>query len=369
MDFIDRDELKKLLEHASAPCVSLFMPASGGGSESHQQDPICFKNLLAAAEQALAAKGIKPHDSRDLLAPLRRLLDDNDFWTHQGDGLAVFVAPGVCRTYCLPLRLETSVRVGSRFVIKPLLPLLTINSRFWLLALSQKNLRLFRCTRHSYREVELASAPTSLDAALRFDDLEKQMSPGGDDAERREALARYLQAVEAGVRDVLRDSQSPLLLAGVEHVVAKYREVNTYPHLVDAAVLGSTDDKNKHVSKLHEAAWEKLEPLLKKARGEAADLYRQYKGQGKERVSADIGQVLAAAFGGRVETLFISRRRQVWGEFDPTSQELALAEGEGNGAVDLLDLAAGQTLLSNGRVYASDEALPDDSPIAALYRW
>ena len=36
---------------------------------------------------------------------------------------AVFLAPGVCRTYRLPLRLDESVRVGEGFSLKPLLPL------------------------------------------------------------------------------------------------------------------------------------------------------------------------------------------------------------------------------------------------------
>lgn len=369
MDFMDRDELKRLLEHTVAPCVSLYMPSHRGGIEAHQQNTIRFKNLLGQADEALAARGAKPPEIKELLGPARKLLDDSDFWSHQSDGLASFLAPGVLRTYRVPIALADQVQVDERFHIKPLLPLLTINSRFWLLALSQKNLRLFRCTRHSFREVELPDTPTSRAEAVQFDDWQYMLNPGDASNERKEALQRFLHEVDRGVCALLREDTAPLVLAGVEYVLAAYREVNSYPHLLDAGVPGSPDDKNRHPKDLHEAAWELLEPRLKHAREEAAALYRQFKGQGKANVSADIREIVPAAVAGRVDTLFVSRRTPVWGHFDADSLEVALSETANGGSADLLDLAAGQTLLNNGRVFASDEALPDDSPVAALYRW
>ena len=369
MDFIDRDELRGLLVWETSPCVSIFLPTHRSGIEAHQQDTIRFKNLIHQAELALGAHGSKPPEVREILAPARRLLDDNDFWADQSDGLAVFLAPGYVRTYRIPISLEELVHVNARFHIKPLLPLLTLNTRFYVLALSQKKLRLLKCSRHTWREIELPGSPTSREEALAFDDIEKGMSPGGFDSERREALLRYLQSINRGVHDLLRDETAPLVLAGVEHLVAAYREVNDYANLVDAAVIGNPDERNKHAKDLHAAAWSVIEPRLKRLREEAAALYQQYKGQGSTRVSADIEQILPAASSGRIDTLFVSRRRQLWGHFDADAGAVELLDSQSPGAEDLLDLAAGQTLLNSGRVYASDEALPDEGLVAAVYRY
>jgi hypothetical protein len=368
VDLIDRAELRGLLSHDGQPSVSLFLPTHRTAAEAHQQDRIRFKNLLARAEELLGAAGLKPPEKSELLAAGRRLLDDSDFWDNAADGLAVFLAPGFSRFWRVPLAPEESVTVDTRFHVKPLLPLLTLNSRFYLLALSQNNLKLFRCTRHTWRSIELPATPTSRAEALQFDDPERTMGRGGDDDhERQDALRRYLHEVERGVAELLRDETAPLILAGVEHVAAAYREVNRYPHLMEEFVRGNPDDKNRHARDLHAAAFELLEPKLKARRDEAAALYRQLKGQGAPRAANDIAQILAAAAAGRVDTLFISRRRQLRGQWDPAAEAVELsANGDGE---DLLDLAAGHTILNNGRVYASDEALPDDAPVAAVFRY
>jgi len=49
------------------------------------------------------------------------LIEDDDFWTHQANSLAIFVSPGHLTTFRLPNRLENFVRVADRFHIKPLL--------------------------------------------------------------------------------------------------------------------------------------------------------------------------------------------------------------------------------------------------------
>jgi len=367
---MDRGELRGLLARSGQPSLSIFLPTHRGGVDAQQQDPIRLKNLLARAEEAAATGGLKPPEVKELFAPARRLLDDGEFWANPSDGLALFLTPGYLRTWRIPITLDEEVHVGSRFHIKPLLPLLTLNSRFYLLALSQKNLRLFRCTRHEWQAIEMPATPTSTAEALQFDDLERIASRGSDvDNERKEALLRFLHEVEHGVSQLLRDESAPLILAGVDYVVAMYREINRYPHLLDEFVKGSPDDKNRHAKDLHAAAFELLEPILKHRRDEAAAVYRQHKGQGSGRVSADVEDILKAAAAGRVDTLFVSRRRQVWGLWDAEAQTVELLEGPNGKGEDLLDVAAGQTLLNNGRVYASDSALPDDGPMAAVYRY
>src|ERR1039457_3937340 len=96
MDILTKTELTKLLIPQRGPCVSLFMPAHRKASE---QDPIRGKNLLRSAEEKLLAAHLRGADARSLLAPARRLFEDDSFWKNQSDGLACFLAQDVARVY------------------------------------------------------------------------------------------------------------------------------------------------------------------------------------------------------------------------------------------------------------------------------
>ena len=66
---------------------------------------------------------------------------------------------------------------------------------------------------------------------------------------------------------ILQGQTAPLILAGVEEEVALYRHVNSYPRLVEQAVLGSPDafEPNELHDRAMEIAREIQPPLLQKA--------------------------------------------------------------------------------------------------------
>src|SRR5262245_27546155 len=144
MDLFTRDDLKALLAERSSPRVSLFLPTRRGGSEA---DPIRWRKGLAEAKGHLVKAGCLTAEIREVLGPGWRLLEDGAFWKSQGDGLAAFLAPNFLRLYRLPMSPREMVVVGNRFYITPLLPLLSGDGRFFVLALSQNAVRLLQGTR------------------------------------------------------------------------------------------------------------------------------------------------------------------------------------------------------------------------------
>ena len=65
--------------------------------------------------------------------------------------------------------------VGERFHIKPLLPMFVGDGRFFILAVSQNDVRVLNGTRNSVDKINLEDMPTSLAEALRFEDPERQL--------------------------------------------------------------------------------------------------------------------------------------------------------------------------------------------------
>jgi release factor family 7 len=176
MKVLDRKGLKGLVEGRKGPHVSIFMPTHCKGPET-KQDPIRLKNLLREAEQQLVGLEVRPAEARDWLTPAGALLDDADFWQHQSNGLALFITEEFFRYYRVPLSFEELVVVSNRFHLKPLLALFAEDGQYYILALSQDQVRLLECTRYRVTEVPLTdtSVPTNIREALRYDDPEKQL--------------------------------------------------------------------------------------------------------------------------------------------------------------------------------------------------
>lgn len=350
MDLFIRDDLKTLLAEPCSLCVSLFMPTHRGGAEA---DPIRWRKHLAEAEEQLAKAGSRAAEVKDLLAPAHRLLDDVTFWKNLSDGLAAFLTPKVLRLFRLPLVFKDQVVLANQAYITPLLPLLGGAGRFFVLALSQKAVRLLQGTQNGVSEVNLKGVPRNLAEALLTHDRDEPLtfharptSGGGWGAifqghgvgidTKKDDLLRYFQRIDRGLHPVLREEKAPLVLAAVDYLRPIYRQANSYPQLLEQGVEGNPDRLSNQ--ELHDRAWSLVQPLFEEAQQRAAAQYQQL--ARTEHASGDLETVVAAAYKGQVQTLFVAIGRQVWGLFDPIAERLERHNPALFGDVELLDLAA-----------------------------
>lgn len=390
MSLLPLNEFKALVDQSHDCCVSLYMPTIHAGAEV-QQNPIRFKNLIKQAEALLQDQANLRHtEALELLQPVLGL-EQEDFWQHQNQGLAIFLAKGFLHYYRVPLNFEELVVVSDRFHLKPLLPLLTGDGKFFLLALSQKQVRLFEGSRHSIHEIELKDEiPTNMDAALLYDETAKEgqfrisTSKGGtnnsfqhagsfhgqgspDQDEPQTNILQFFHVLDNKLQKYFHNEQAPLILAGVEYLLPIYQEANTYPHLLDT-ILPIENVGVFKPEEMHEQIWSVIEPYYTESQNAAIEHYYELAGTGK--TSTDLKEAVAAAYYGRVDQLFVAVGVQQWGSFDPQANELQIHAEAEPGDEDLLNVAAVQTLLNGGTVYAVDpEAVPDEAPIAAVFRY
>jgi hypothetical protein len=388
MATLTRSQLKTLMEPQSGPCISMFSPTYRAGAEI-QQNSLRLRNQIREADNRLHLSNISSSQVEILLKPLHALLMDKEFWQHPCDGLAIFRSPNVFRFYHVPYSFKEQVVVTRHFYLKPLLPFLTNDGRFYILALSQNDIRLLECTHYSVSEIALPEAvPESLAEALKYDNPDNQVSyhssssgalvgKGGRRAaifygqgvgidDTKENLLRYFQQVDRGLHELLHEETVPLALAAVEYLLPIYREANTYPHLLEQGVTGNPDKMKAET--LCEHAWTIVGPYFLKTQQEAAAKYREY--AGTNRASHAIREIIPAAYYGRIESLFITLDQEQWGVFDPASNTLHAHKDARFCDDDLLDIAATQTLLHHGTVYAVEQTeMPDQTPVAAVFRY
>lgn len=388
MDILTRAELEQLMRKEKLGCVSIYLPTHRTGTDA-QQDPIRLKNLLGKAEKDLSDRGMGRRDVQKMLEPATMLLQDPNFWQHQSDGLAIFLSSNGIRRYRLPLNLEEFVTVMDRFHIKPLLPLFTGDGQFYILALSQNEARLLLGTRYSVSQIDIGQVGGSLAEAIPSTNHQMSLQlhssgstggmsgagsatfhgqGGGSDGSDKNELLRYFRLVSDGLTEFLQGDRVPLVLAGVEFLLPIYKEANTFPNLIDTVITGNPDLLS--ADELHKSAWDIVSPRFQTAREEAVAHYRQLAGQASERVADTLKKIVPAASDGRIETLFIASGVQHWGIFNPDTNEIDLHDQMESGDESLLDLAAVQTYLKGGTVYAVEpEKVPGGTYAAAVLRY
>lgn len=383
MHQLSHAEIKMLMQRQTGTHVSLYMPTYQAGAEV-QQNAIRCKNLLREAEARLLATGLRASEVHTWLEPMQRLVGDNAFWQQQSAGLALFCDAEIFRAYCLPLTFAEIVVVAGRFHLKPLLPLFAGDGRFYVLALSQNVVRLLQCTRYHTHAVALTNVPQSLAEALRYDDPEKQLQfhtgapPGGggmraamfhghgigEDA--KDNIRGYFRQIDQGVREVLREEQAPLVLAGVDYLLPLYHEVSSYPHLVESGITGNPEGIRDE--DLHASAWPLVEPIFRQAQDEAQARYAR--DIGTARASAALTTIVPAAYDGRIDTLFVAAGTQQWGLFIPETRDVQIHSEAETQDEDLLDFAAVHTFINGGTVYVvAPDSVPDGQHAAAVFRY
>lgn len=377
----DVEELMRAMPGDGAPCVSLYMPTLRGGDT--RQNSIRLKNLLRQAEELLA--GWQPRREREeLLAPARQLLEDMAFWQSPDEGLAVFSAPALFRSWRLPLPFHELATVEERFHLKPLFPLFNDDGIFYILTLSLKHVRLLRANRWGVEELDLGAVPKSFREAMG--DLNRRTtqfppttrtqvgvarSPifhghGTAEDEIKNEIRQYFRRVDGGLPALHLDRGAPLVLAGVDYLLPIYREATNHPKVMEEGLTGNADGLEP--AELRAAAWEIVEPVFGAARRRGAERYRELAGTGL--ASGQLQEVLRGAHDGRVELLFAASGVRCWGTYDPVRREARQAEGPGMGREDLVDLAAVQSWLHRGKVFVTEpNEMPDGRPVAAVFRY
>ncbi len=365
------EDMERLLSPPAGPCLSFYLPTHpvGAGDEPAR---IRFKNLLHRAEERLAGSPA----AKDLLAPVHDLVDEVEFWRHQEEALALFLADGFVRAVPIPFPVEERLEVGNRFVIRPLLPLLETGT-FHVLALSRNQVRVLEVRSREARRLDLAGLPGSLVEALGEEMTDQILtyhtaSPAGRGArpavyhgrgtgeeDAKAELTRYFQRVDAALEELLPDKGAPLVLAGVEYLLPIFRAVSHLPLVAVGGVPGNPE----HLSdaELARRARPVARPYFEDGRRRAVARFEALAGSG--RAAIHITEVLPAARTGRVDVLFLSTQADLRGVFGEDGSVHP-------GGEDLLDLAAAWTLGHSGTVFALPAGeVPVGADVAAIFRY
>ncbi len=384
MDLINLTTLEHKLSSHPEWALSIYMPTHRAGRET-QKGPIRFKNLLTKAEEQLKAQGMRTPDVHNILQPARDLLEGSGFWQHQSDGLAMFLSPEFFQVYRLPLRFEELMVLSNHFYIKPLLPLFSNDGHFYILALSQNEVRLLEGTRYSVDEVDVEENLPNLAEAMKFLNFTQHLQfytgtstktntggaiptyHGHDPSDKDEIrLVEWFHKIDDVLPEAIPNRQTPIILAGVEYLFPLFKKASSFNNILAEGVEGNPEELR--AEEIHAKAWPLIEPLFMKTQEEAFTRYKNL--TNTDQITTDLEQTFLAAYQGRVETLFTVEDYQVWGSYDATTNKVHIHKDFSSGDEDLLNLISINTLKNGGTVFVVNPAqMPAASPQAAILRF
>lgn len=347
IDNLKRDTVMKDLLAAEGLRFSLYIPTHRMHPDN-RQDPITYKNQLRTMEAALEETHPR-REWQDAMKNLTSLLDDQEFWSHTTEGLAVLAGGGHVATFLLEHTVEPQHMVGAHYHLLPLYPLLPGITQAYLADISRDRFSMHLVSREGIAQVELPEIKDSFPELFDDFDANSDLNVGGysglvgthhghrtraEEVEKdREKYFRYLDSAFAKHH---KETGLPMILAGTEENLAEYRSLAKGNFYLNGNITQPLDSLD------HKALIKEVKAILKPHLENALEALRTRisNKQNENKATANLGEFLAAAREGRVETALVPMMPE-------ESERKAL------------DAAVEQVLLNGGTVYTAEQDVLD----------
>ncbi len=383
IDELTDGDLRTIASVEDPASVSLLMPTFMAGREV-RQNAVRFKNLLGKIRETMDRRGFGKSQIESRVGGAEELLRNESWWQHQGHGLAWFADDSGSRAYRLPVDVEERYTLGPHHFLRPLITVPQENRRFFLLAVSQKRVRLFRGDRFRIDHLEPDDLPSDLRSALNIDEFVQSLQQhstapreiagdmtfhgqggAGMEVQKRDEILPFFRQIDHAFRSHFGEERLPLLFAGVDYLFPIFREASSYTPLVDHPIEGNPDERKPE--ELQRKAMEVFRAEFDEVIAESvANYHREI---GRQEAGADAISILAAARDGLVDSLMLSDGDARWVIESSEGGTLRDVDPESEGAFELGNEAAVWTLRTGGRVLSCPrDKMPDGHTMAALFR-
>lgn len=384
MALLDQKKFESLANFRNEICVSIFIPTQRAGKEVLEgKNKTHLKSQLDEIKRDLNRKGVSKEKISKITNPIQEIVEDRDFWRHQADGLAIFSSEDFIEKFTLPIAFPPLIHISSEFYIKPIIPLLNNDGRFYLLSITPYDVKFYEASKYSIDEIKVDDlTPERMEDRIGYDYEEsgrKDKSQSnlawgatvhGYNAQNRDyknEVQRFFRAVDKGLEPILHDKNIPLVVACQDYLFPLYQEATRYKNLFEKPVPGNPSDFD--MQNLHEKACILLEPYFEKNKNEKLEKYREL--DQTQFTSTSIDEIILAAIDGKIDTLFMNNKDDIWGSIDEKEMKVTVEDEHNDTNTSLMNLAAKKVLENSGNVYFLNSATTPskESKMSALFRY
>lgn len=351
----------------SDACVSIYLSTTPL-TQDIGKSRTSLGQMVKDAVQQLEAANLDKRRIWALQEHFDTVLEDDDFWAHQANSLAILASPDKLLTYRLPNGLVDMVTVADRFHLKPLLRATTFPNAAHVLAVSENHVRLIEVSSDlPASEVNVPNLPR--DAASAVGKATINDSGAGRRIQGKEGqkirLAQYIRKIDAALHPVLSGSDLPVILAAVQPVASLVHSLSNV-EVLDQMIEQSPD--NLSPADLARAARPILDAHYE---AEIAEFHALFAARTSEsRTTTDISDAARASTFGGIDTLLVDIDSVITGTIDEATGALAFLPEGGEGSYGVVDEIAGRALRTGARVLAvRSQDIPGEQALAAILRY
>ncbi|MDX1761892.1 MAG: hypothetical protein R3218_07025, partial [Christiangramia sp.] len=318
MSMINEKDFKQLANYKNETCVSIFIPTQRAGKEVlEEKNKKHLHSEWTQIKKQLKEDNVSDETIEKIGKPIEELIENRDFWRHQSDGLAIFASPEFFENYTLPVNFEAYHYISEEFYVKPLVPAMTGDARFNILAIQLEDVKLYEASRYSIAPTDIEDlTPSRLEERVGYDYRERVLQfrtqaeggdktqfhgHGGSERDEKTEIKQFFRAVDQGIKDYLQKENLPLVVYCQDYFFPIYQEANTYNHLFEKVIPGNPNDTD--LMGIHGRALEVFEPYLNENRDKKIEKYKEL--SSTENTTSALSDIIPAVYQGKVDTLFI----------------------------------------------------------------
>ena len=365
---LDRASYDQLSTQQGEHLISIYIPTEIVDNE--QQNHLRFKNALKDAEAELQRRGTGEDEAEEYLKEAYQLVNNEEFWQHQSKGLGVFIGNGQLTTINLSTSPKMHVTVGDTFHLRPMIPALNHQYRYFVLALSGNEVRFFDANAESISPVKISDlVPASTDEARYNDEHQGTLQhhsgqggsrsggntqaifhgQGGAKDQKDIDLDVYVRKIDEGLLTMIDDEPNtpPLVVAATVDTAARYINHSDYKNILPTVAEGNPEVLSP--TDLHTKTWPIAEAYYQKGQQEQKEQFGLYLSE--KRASFSPHDIVPKAINGQVERLYLVKGTHTWGAYDAETNTVTVHSQKQEDSVCLQDLAAKRVFEQGGEVY------------------
>ncbi len=372
---------EKLHQNRTKHNVTVYISASEADPETKEnQNRIKLKNKIKTAGNMLMDKGFKKQEAEMFLKPAYDLIEDSQLLRNLWGGLILFLNEKYFDYFNVENNWDDAAYAGEEFYLSPVIESAIKNRTFFVLLINLSGVQLYKADQFNIEEVNIEEfVPENFEEAIGFDYKDRLYqhvsahTPQGQtfyhghaegEEEKKEEVRRFLNQVDKGLMDFMRNKKDPLLVASVDYIFSAFREMTNYKFLVDENI--SISPKESRMVNLHEKGLKIMEKIRQKELQEDIEKYQDI----KEKTDI-IEEIVLRALQGRISTLFVNKQETEWGIVDEDSFKVKVKDNSKPMDKELLNYAVINTYFTAGTIYFIEpEAMPDtDAKLCGIYRY
>lgn len=250
-------QLAALRAHEQENSISIYVPYTPPSS-SDNPNRIQFKNALKETRRLLRDNNMASREIDELLSPAEKLIDGDEFRSLDAHSLAVFIGQDFFARYHLPSEgIEPLVAVETKFHTLPLDELARSNRAYYVLLLNHNDVQLLKGDQYQIERLPVEGLPSNMVESLGIDEYPRTRqlhsvasASQGKGSEQyhgqynesqvdKDMLTDFFRRIDHRLHEVIKDTETPLIISGVDFLLPLYRQVNTYPNLSSGEIRGN----------------------------------------------------------------------------------------------------------------------------------